>query len=491
MNKIGLIFPHQLFEDYAIFKNCETIYLIEEQLYFKQFAFHKRKLAFHRSSMKSYEQVLKENGLHVRYIETTTSEADCRQLLKGLKNRGNTTLVYRDTIDDWLEKRIQKTSSQLGITIEKHPTLSFIINDDSFEHFANKKRILQAEFYKQQRLKQGILITADKQAIGGKWSFDEDNRKKYPKGSVPPVVVFPKQSAIDKAALAYVEKYFQNNPGQLDEEWNYPTTTVEAKKFFQQFLEQRFALFGDYEDALLQNESILHHSVISPMLNVGLITPSFVITATLDYAQQHEIALNTVEGFIRQILGWREFIRKIYEWKGIEERTKNYWGFKRKLPASFWNGTTGIAPIDSCIKKVIQTGYAHHIERLMVLGNFMLLCEFDPNEVYKWFMTFFIDGYDWVMVPNVYGMSQFADGGLMATKPYISGSNYLMKMGDYKKGPWTEIWDALFWRFMHTHRDFFLSNPRLSMLVRTFDKMPEDKKNKYLQIAEQYLATLD
>jgi len=181
----------------------------------------------------------------------------------------------------------------------------------------------------------------------------------------------------------------------------------------------------------------------------------------------------------------------MYEAKGSFSRTKNFWGFERKIPASFYDGTTGIVPVDETIKQVLKTGYCHHIERLMVLGNFMLLCEFDPDEVYRWFMELFIDAYDWVMVPNVYGMSQFADGGLFATKPYISGSNYLMKMSDHKKGDWQPAWDGLFWRFMHVNRDFFLKNPRLGMLVRTFDKMSDEKQQNHLQNAEDFLETLD
>jgi deoxyribodipyrimidine photolyase-related protein len=168
----------------------------------------------------------------------------------------------------------------------------------------------------------------------------------------------------------------------------------------------------------------------------------------------------------------------------------NFWGFTRKIPASFWNGTTGIEPIDLTIKKVLETGYCHHIERLMVLGNFMLLCEFDPDEVYRWFMELFIDAYDWVMVPNVYGMSQFADGGLMSSKPYISGSNYLMKMSNYPKGEWQEVWDALFWNFLDNQRTFFLKNPRLSMLVRTFDKWDDIKKKSMYTTANKYLSSL-
>ena len=226
------------------------------------------------------------------------------------------------------------------------------------------------------------------------------------------------------------------------------------------------------------------------MLNVGLLTPQYIIDETLKYASEHNIPINSTEGFIRQIIGWREFIRAIYQLKGSQERTRNYWGFTRKIPESFWNGTTGIEPLDITIKKVIETGYCHHIERLMVLGNFMLLCEFDPDEVYRWFMELFIDAYDWVMVPNIYGMSQFADGGLMSTKPYISGSNYLMKMSDFKKGEWQVIWDALFWRFMHVHRDFFLQNPRLGMLIRSFDKMPIEKQITLLTKADNFINNL-
>jgi deoxyribodipyrimidine photolyase-related protein len=189
-------------------------------------------------------------------------------------------------------------------------------------------------------------------------------------------------------------------------------------------------------------------------------------------------------------MGWREFIRAVYELKGTEERNKNFWKFKRKIPESFWKGETGIDPLDKAIKKVLKTGYCHHIERLMLLGNFMLLCEFDPDEVYQWFMELFIDAYDWVMVPNVYGMSQFADGGIMATKPYISGSNYIMKMSDFDKGDWQGIWDALFWRFIHVHRDYFTSQPRLGMMVFTFDKMAAEKRETLLKTAEDFLRRI-
>jgi deoxyribodipyrimidine photolyase-related protein len=246
-----------------------------------------------------------------------------------------------------------------------------------------------------------------------------------------------------------------------------------------------------YEDAQVAREPVLYHSVLTPMLNIGLLQPQQVLDATLAHAARHAVPLNSLEGFVRQLVGWREFLRIVYEREGRRQRTRNFWGFSRRIPAAFWTGTTGIAPVDIVIQKVLAGAYNHHIERLMVLGNFFLLCEFDPDEVHRWFMEMYIDAYDWVMVPNVYGMSQFADGGLLATKPYLSGSNYLLKMGDWPKGDWQATWDGLFWRFLHVNRDFFTKNPRLGMLVRTFDKMSETKQAAHLAHAEAFLATLD
>jgi deoxyribodipyrimidine photolyase-related protein len=486
MSKIGIVFPHQLVEQNILTNTCDTIYLVEEYLYFKHYNFHKKKIAFHRASMKFYENYLQSKNSTVVYIESFDELSDITKLIPYLKNKGVESFEYIDTTDYWLEKRITNTCKERDIHPNKKPTPLFLnTSEELASFFATKKRMFQTEFYKHQRLTKNILLEKQDKPIGGKWTFDDENRLKYPKGKTVPKTTFLNPNAFYSEAIAYTEKYFSSNYGQLDTDFIYPTTYSESKSWLAEFFKTRFSEFGAYEDAIVEKENILHHSVLTPMLNVG-----FVIEEALLYASNHEVPLNSLEGFIRQILGWREFIRAVYELKGKEERTKNYWGFKRKIPASFWNGTTGIEPIDSCIKKVLETGYAHHIERLMVLGNFMLLCEFDPDEVYRWFMELFIDAYDWVMVPNVYGMSQFADGGLMATKPYISGSNYLMKMSDYQKGDWQPVWDGLFWRFMHVHRDFFLKNPRLGMLVRTFDKMPDEKQKLHLNNAEQFLASL-
>ncbi|MEM9760848.1 MAG: FAD-binding domain-containing protein, partial [Pseudomonadota bacterium] len=235
----------------------------------------------------------------------------------------------------------------------------------------------------------------------------------------------------------------------------------------------------------------LWHGVLTPMLNTGLLTPRQVLERALAHADKADIPLNSVEGFVRQIIGWREFMRATYQDLGVPMRTTNHWEHLRPIPASFYDGSTGIDPIDDVIQRVLETGYCHHIERLMVLGGFMFLCEFDPDRVYRWFMEMFIDSYDWVMVPNVYAMSQHADGGLITTKPYFSGSNYIKKMSDWGRGDWADTWDGLYWRFIWKHRASLGSNPRWAMMCRTVERMDQDKLEAHLAHAERYLAKLD
>jgi deoxyribodipyrimidine photolyase-related protein len=494
MTTIVLIFPHQLFEESPLFEVDASFFLIEEDLFFNQYKFHKQKIAFHRASMKFYKSYLADQGKETHYIEATDELSDIRKLIKHLaKERGIEAIHYIDPTDFYLSKRIKETAKEFDIELKESENPLFLNSrEDLKDWFGGKnKKFFHASFYKDERKKKGILLEGEDSPMGGQWSFDEDNRKKYPKDKQPPEVEFPNESSLYKEARTYVEGHFEDNYGELAEIQLYPIDFESSKEWLQQFFKTRFDEFGPYEDAILSNKRILNHSVLSPLMNVGLLNPQFVIQEALDYAEQHDIRINSLEGFIRQIIGWREFIRGLYEKKGIQQRTTNYWNIKRSIPASFYDGSTGIPPIDDAIQKVLKTGYNHHIERLMVLGNFMLLCEFDPDEVYKWFMEMYIDAYDWVMVPNVYGMSQFADGGLMATKPYISSSNYIKKMSDYGKADWNDVWDGLFWRFMHVHRDFFDGNPRLNMLLRNLDKMSKETLNAHLKKAEDFLESLD
>ncbi len=486
----SIIFPHQLFKTSQVLEKIDLVYLVEEFLFFKQYKFHKQKIAFHRTSMKCYEQYLISIGKKVQYIEAIDGLSDIRILLPFLFEKGLTNLHIIDPTDNWLEKRIRSASKEMEICWYGNPL--FINSKEELSSFfkPTKKKFFQTSFYKNQRMKRNILMENGKPE-GGKWTFDSENRKKFPKGKLATKIQFPPKQDYHKAAEAYVNQHFSDHYGELSDFMVYPINHDSAESWLKQFFEFRFFEFGVYEDAIVKEEHFLNHSLLSPLINVGLLDPRYVIKEAIAYAKSNNIPLNSTEGFVRQILGWREFIRGIYEVKGTEERNRNFWNFHRKIPASFYEGTTGIEPIDDTIRKVLKTGYTHHIERLMILGNFMVLCEFDPNEVHQWFMELFIDAYDWVMVSNVYGMSLFADGGMMSTKPYISSSNYIMKMSNYKKGKWQEVWDGMFWTFMNEHREFFLSNPRLGMLIRTFDKMSSDRKEQHRKNAQQFLTEID
>ncbi|MEO5943827.1 MAG: cryptochrome/photolyase family protein, partial [Ferruginibacter sp.] len=428
MSEVVLIFPHQLFEHHPALQKNRQLYLVEEWLFFRQYNFHKQKLLLHRSGLKFYEAWLKEKKYSVEYIETTDERNEVIKLISFLAEQKITHIHIADVVDAWLAKRISTACKKHSIRLTIYATPAFLNTMAEVNDYFNKKTsYFQTDFYVWQRKQRKILLQANGSPAGGKWTFDAENRKKFPKKEMVPAIDLPEISSYTKAATEYVQQHFPENYGGIDAPHFFAASFKEAEDWLNDFLKNRFEKFGIYEDAIVAKENILHHSVLTPMLNTGLLTPQQIIDAVLAHAKKHHTPLNSVEGFIRQVIGWREFIRIVYEREGIKQRTTNYWKFKRKIPKSFWTGTTGIAPIDITIKKVLQTGYCHHIERLMVLGNFMLLCEFDPDEVYRWFMEMFIDAYDWVMVPNVYGMTQFADGGLIATKPYICGSNYLMK----------------------------------------------------------------
>ncbi|MEM9483465.1 MAG: FAD-binding domain-containing protein, partial [Cyanobacteria bacterium P01_F01_bin.116] len=265
-----------------------------------------------------------------------------------------------------------------------------------------------------------------------------------------------------------------------------PTTREQSLAWLEQFLEQRFQNFGAYEDAITSRSDIVYHSVLSPMLNMGLVTPTEVIERATAFAEENDIPLNSLEGFVRQIIGWREFIRGIYQNYSERQDTENFFEHHRKLKPCWYDASTGIPPLDDAIQKAVRLGYSHHIERLMIIGNIMLMCAVDPREVHRWFMEMYVDSSDWVMGPNVYGMGQFSDGGIFATKPYICGSNYLLKMSDYKKGPWCDAIDGLYWQFIDTHRPFFKKNYRMSAIIGNLDRMDVERKTRIYSAADKF-----
>ena len=463
----------------------KTVYLIEDALYFSQYRFHKQKLLLHRASMRAHAVYLENSAARVFYIDA--ADAATMSAALQLIPPALDALHYIDPVDDWLQRRLLRAAAALGRTLIEHRTEMFLDDLTILKPHLDKPRPSMAGFYTAQRKRLGILVSNDGRPTGGKWSLDAENRKRLPaKIELPPTPVAA-DNEFTVEACAYVSAQFLDNPGAMSGA-GYPVTHPDARRWLQEFLEQRLERFGVYEDAISATHRILFHSVLTPMLNIGLLTPREVVDSVLAHAKTHAIPLNSLEGFLRQIIGWREFVRGTYEFKGRSQRTANYWSHHRPLPKAFWTAATGIEPVDTVIRRILDTGYAHHIERLMIIANFMLLCEFSPDDVYRWFMELFIDAYDWVMVPNVYGMGLHADGGLMMTKPYISSSSYILRMSDFKRGPWCAIWDGLFWRFIAKHRAFFAANPRLGVMVRNLDRMEAAKLQAHLATAEAFLA---
>ncbi|MEL6987326.1 MAG: cryptochrome/photolyase family protein, partial [Bacteroidota bacterium] len=376
MSTINLVFPHQLFEASPLLDSSDPFYIIEEYLFFNQYDFHKQKIAYHRVTIKAYEKYLQSNGKIVTKIESHEPESDIRNALHYFNKKKINHIRLIDPVDNWLQKRLTNGANDVGMKLEVLDSPMFINKKEELQTFfrTDKKKFFQTKFYIEQRKKLNILIENDDKPLGGKWSFDADNRKKYPRKKQAPVIEFPTDTVYSDEK-EYINKYFSENPGELGT--NYPNNFKQAKDWLQVFFKTRFEEFGPYEDAIVKEEHFLHHSLLTPMMNVGLLTPKYVVQSALKYGIDHGIPINSLEGFIRQIIGWREFIRGVYEAKGSYERTLNYWGFTRKIPASFYDGTTGIEPLDTTIHKVLKTGYCHHIERLMILSNFMLLCEFD------------------------------------------------------------------------------------------------------------------
>jgi deoxyribodipyrimidine photolyase-related protein len=354
-------------------------------------------------------------------------------------------------------------------------------------YFTETKKPRMAAFYRRQRKHMKLLLDGDR-PLGGRWSFDESNRHRFPRDHQPPELPPVRHSTLTRQCLEAVEQHYPDHPGRATALW-LPTDRQGALRWLDEFLQARFIGFGTYEDALSQRSPTLFHSALSPFLNIGLITPDEVVERSLEAADTLDVPLNDLEGFIRQIVGWREFMRGVYRHHRQDMRSRNVWGANRALTSEWLNGQTGIDPLDIAIRTTRDYGWNHHIERLMVIANLMNLAEIHPAEVYRFFMTHYIDAYDWVMVPNVFGMGLTSDGGIFSSKPYICGSNYIRRMSDYPKGDWTDVMDGLYWRFVAKHRAILARNPRLAMMTRGLERIDARRRRRISDRAEAFLAT--
>lgn len=485
MTAITLVFPDQLFDKHPALDFSRPVYIVEEFLFFRVQLFHKQRLVLLRAAMKAYANDLTSRGYTVFYVDSLVLKKR-GDLFTFLNQQRIHSIHLADFADDWLKSDLETASNGYGWSLCFYTSPMFICSEkEVYSYFKSRKNGAMAHFYADQRKRLNILMS-NGSPLGGKFSFDQENRKRLPKGYPIPPLYSPSHDLLVKEAIDYVEKEFIGAIGE-PRPFLYPTTFAQARNALADFIQNKLRVFGDYEDAIDQKESFLFHSVLSPLLNIGLLTPQEVIEAVLSSYEKDSLPLNSVEGFVRQIIGWREFVRGNYLVKGRSERTSNYFNHTGRLPNGFWDGTTGIPPVDQTIRRILKTGYCHHIERLMILGNFLLLTECEPNAVYEWFMAYFVDAYDWVMVPNIYVMSQYADEGSFTTKPYISGSNYILKMSNYSKGEWTDLWDGLFWRFLKKHRPLFEKNPRTKVLLNLLDTKAETIFPK-IRAAEEWLA---
>mgnify|MGYP001242196376 FL=1 len=491
MKKIQIILGNQLFPIGEITTlGPQFIFMAEDEELCSEPKNHKLKILNFLVAMREYRDELIKKGFKVYYTsidEPEFIEPYELKLLKVLKKEKIDEVIFYEIEDYIFENKIKNFLDKNSIKFSILPSPMFFCSRDKFLKFSKTNKILRmTSFYQMMRKDLQILVDEKNKPIGGKWSFDADNRKKLPKGISLPEKPKNRSSIYLDDLKKIVNLKFKEHPGTINNHW-VPFNREQAHELLDDFLENKLENFGKYEDAIDLDNNFLFHSAISPLLNIGLITPQEVIDKTFIYHKKKQFPLNSLEGFIRQVIGWREFIRGIYNLKGQDESNRNFWNHERYLTKDWYEGTTGIIPLDDTIKDCVNYGYTHHIPRLMIIANIMNLSRIHPTEIYKWFMEMFVDSADWVMTPNVYGMGTFADGGLFATKPYSCGSNYILKMSNYKKGEWCEILDGLYWSFISDNESFFKKNPRLSIICNSLNRMDPERKEIIFNKANNFI----
>ncbi len=479
------LFPPKFYRPHA----DKTVFMAEDLGLCTHYKYHKHKITFFLTSMRTYADELKEQDFKVHY-EKFSETPYVKRLEQFLVKNKITKVIIPEIQDKFFETTIFDLLKSKKIDYQVLETPMFLCSREEFKIYLHyHPKPFMKTFYEGERKRLRILLDAKGKPVGGQWSYDVENRKKAPKVLTNKDLVKHTPATHLSDVIKIVDKNFPDHPGDNSNFW-LPTDRKGSLKALKHFFNHHLADYGAYQDAITNRAPFMYHAIVSPMMNAGLLTAEEVVEEAIKAMEKDpKIPLASVEGFVRQVMGWREFVRGVYQNFSDVEETTNFFNHKRKLTHHWYDGTTGLPPVDDAIKKANEFGYCHHIERLMVLSNIMVLSELHPHEVHKWFMEMFVDSADWVMGPNVYGMGQFSDGGIFATKPYISGSNYILKMSDYKKGDWCDVWDGLFWRFIDNHSDFFSKNYRMNMMVKLFEKMEPAKKKRLLSAADEFIKT--
>lgn len=471
-----------------------VVLIIESRAKLQRREFHRKKIVLLLSAMRHFAHRLEQSGWQVDYQQAENFMAGLKQ---HLATQGPNSILAMESAS-YPGRKFQKdlTASQ-SIPLTLIPNTQFLTGayNPIPDPIPNRQYRME-HFYRNMRRHFEVLMEGD-QPIGGQWNFDRENRKRLPKDiPIPEVPIFPPDDITSQVIREII--HMDTGWGSVDG-FGYAVTRKEAKGALQTFLQNRLWAFGPYEDAMTEHSSTIFHSQLSPYLNLGLLEPMECIQAAESMLGKDDVSLPSVEGFIRQILGWREFMYWQY-WRQMPGMLKkNAWNAKRAVPSFFWNAETSMHCLSVVLQRVFQTGYAHHIERLMILSNFLMLVGVNPRRANDWFLDAFIDAYDWVMPPNVIGMGLNADGGLTATKPYISSANYIQRMSDYcsscsfdpkkRVGSGACPFNSLYWNFHIEHEERLRENPRMSRSVFNLDRMSPKEKQSIRTQASFYIES--
>lgn len=459
--------------------------MVEDARLCRRHRYHQQKLGFVIGAMREYAASLEQAGYEVIYRDLGAGKSLCQQVVSVAQKRDVEEIVAFTPANAGQRQYLHITSQKANRPLAWLQDPMFLTPEAELACLA-KDHPRMATFYKAQRQRLDLLM-AGAEPLGGKWSFDADNRKSLPAQQTVPEIPEPNHGPITRAALQCVETAFPSHIGSASELW-LPTTREGALAHLDAFVHERLIGFGTYEDAISRRSATLFHSVLSPFLNIGLLTPREVIDRAMAYATSHDTPINDIEGFIRQVIGWREFMRGIYVHHRGNMRHGNIWNAQRRMGRSWANATTGIPPLDGALRNMQRYGWNHHIERLMIIANMQNLCEIHPQEAFNFFSENYLDAYDWVMVPNLFGMGLTSEGGTFATKPYLCGSNYMLRMSDYLKGDWCDVVDGLFWRFVDKHQAVLKCNARANFMVQGLGRMKPERRQRVFAKAENFLA---
>jgi len=445
---------------------------------------HKARIVLFLSAMRHFAEYLKSQGFSLTYIQHSPKSI-VEELKSKIIKEKFTHLICVEPGEWRLKQLIEALSEELQVVLDMRQDSHFYCTHSEFKEWvANKKELRLEYFYRLMRKTHGILVDQDGNPEGGQWNFDRDNRKPFPKkgpGLIPPPELF-EPDAITKTLIAEVEERYPDHPGSLAH-FLWPVTRQQALQALEGFVEHRLATFGVYEDAMWTDTPFGWHSLLSSSLNLKLLNPREVINAVVAAWKKEDLEMATVEGFIRQILGWREFVRGMYYLDMPQMALDNFYNHQNRLPAWYWTGDTKMKCMQEAIGQTLEYGYAHHIQRLMVTGNFALLAEILPKEVCDWYLAVYIDAIEWVELPNTAGMALFASGGRFTSKPYIASGAYIKRMSNYcgscqykpdiRFGEGACPMTNLYWNFLIQHRTQFEASPRTRLMTANLSRISE------------------